>query len=655
MAGQFRASIIIDLMGNIAQRSRQFSGNISSMARSSQTAMNGLRNSVASVSNSIDRLGSSATRTFGMLTAGGATIAGLGYTANKLFISVAATRENQRIALNSLYKGNQQHASEMMQWAIQNAKDSTWGLTGVMQELVSSKSFGMSDKESTNFITMLQDQGALKGWDLNAAQGASLQLKQMFSRQQITAADANLLTGYGVNVYQTLADATGKSSQEIRKLGEQGKLGIKTINLLFSLLRAEAKGAQKNAMNSWTGLTAQLGDVWEDFADKLMNKGPFEILKGRVKGVLDWYSRLSKPDASGVSGLDRLTDQIAGNFDTAFKQIRSAAQETWRYLKMGKNALSWVDENIVSLKTMAKVIGGIWLANKALRMGGALVRPTWQVATSPYRAYRYLRNRSQPGGGVRGMPPIMSNPQLIQQVFVTNWPASFGSGGDVYAGDGKRKRGPGRGRGTRVPVVASAATAATSVAKPGLFSRLFSGAGNMLAGAGSAIKGAGSWVANSAIGRVAAKGAGALGWLGRGAGRMFSRFGGPLLAGAMMVPTLMDENATAEDKGSSIGSTAGAWGGGALGSLLGPVGTVAGATLGGVLGDYLGGWLGNVYAKFTGDDHSNQPQTPPPEQKVSAQAQLKIQLADGLQITSTNIQEDGMGMNVWTGQNFYPY
>lgn len=46
MAGQFRASIIIDLMGNIAQRSRQFSGNISSMARSSQTAMNGLRNSV---------------------------------------------------------------------------------------------------------------------------------------------------------------------------------------------------------------------------------------------------------------------------------------------------------------------------------------------------------------------------------------------------------------------------------------------------------------------------------------------------------------------------------------------------------------------------------------------------------------------------------
>lgn len=653
MAGQFRASIIIDLMGNIAQRSRQFSGNISSMARSSQTAMNGLRNSVASVSNSIDRLGSSATRTFGMLTAGGATIAGLGYTANKLFISIAATRENQRIALNSLYKGNQQHASEMMQWAIQNAKDSTWGLTGVMQELVSSKSFGMSDKESTNFITMLQDQGALKGWDLNAAQGASLQLKQMFSRQQITAADANLLTGYGINVYQILADKWNKDVKEVRKAGEKGNLGLKSIIQLFQALSEESKGAQKTAMNSWTGLTAQMGDVWEDFADKLMNKGPFDILKGRVKGVLDWYDRLSKPGANGVSGVDQLTDELAANFQTAFDTIKSAAAETWRYLKMGKDALSWVDDNIVSLKTMAKVIGGIWLANKALRMGGAIVRPTWQVATSPYRAYRWMRGRNQPGAGGPGMPPVMSNPQLIQQVFVTNWPASFGGGGDVYAGNGKRKRGPGRGRGTSVPVVSS--PAAAPAAKAGLFSRIFSGAGSMLAGAGSAIKGAGSWVANSAIGRVAAKGAGALGWLGRGAGRMFSRFGGPLLAGAMMVPTLMDENATAEEKGSSVGSTAGAWGGGAIGSLLGPVGTVAGATLGGVLGDYLGGWLGNVYAKFSGSDNNNQPQTPPPEQKVSAQAQLKIQLADGLQITSTNIQEDGMGMNVWTGQNLYPY
>ncbi|HEE9988741.1 TPA: hypothetical protein R8G49_005516, partial [Citrobacter freundii] len=379
-------------------------------------------------------------------------------------------------------------------------------------------------------------------------------------------------------------------------------------------------------------------------------KGPFERLKGQLRDVLGWYDRISKPGVNGVSELDQLTDNLAGKFNSAFISIKRAADQAWRVLQMGKNALSWVDENIVSLKTMAKVIGGIWLANKALRIGGAIMRPTWQVATSPYRAYRWMRGRNQPG--VPGMPPVLSNPALIQQVFVTNWPGSFGGGGDVYAGNGKRKRGPGRGRGKTVPVVPSAAPAA---AKAGLFSRIFSGAGSMLSGAGSAIKGAGNWLAGSAIGRVVAKGSQALGWLGRGAGKVFSRLGGPLMAGAMMVPTLMDETASTEEKGSAVGGTAGAWAGGAVGSLLGPLGTVAGATLGGVLGDYLGGWLGNVYNEFTAKNDNPEQQTPPPEQKVSAQAQLKIQLADGLQITSTNIQEDGMGMNVWTGQNLYPY
>lgn len=374
----------------------------------------------------------------------------------------------------------------------------------------------------------------------------------MFSRQQITAADANLLTGYGINVYQVLADRWNKDIKEVRKAGEKGQLGIKSIIQLFQALQEESKGAQKNAMNSWTGLTAQMGDVWEDFADKLMNKGPFERLKGQLRDVLGWYDRISKPGVNGVSELDQLTDNLAGKFNSAFISIKRAADRAWRVLQMGKNALSWVDENIVSLKTMAKVIGGIWLANKALRIGVPSCARR-QVATSPYRAYRWMRGRNQPG--VPGMPPVLSNPALIQQVFVTNWPGSFGGGGDVYAGNGKRKRGPGRGRGKTVPVVPSAAPAA---AKAGLFSRIFSGAGSMLSGAGSAIKGAGNWLAGSAIGRVVAKGSQALGWLGRGAGKVFSRLGGPLMAGAMMVPTLMDETASTEEKGSAVGGTAGA-------------------------------------------------------------------------------------------------
>lgn len=729
MAGQrYRASIIIDLMGNIAQRSRQFSGSLSSMARSGQNSMRGLRTSVISVSNSIDRLGRSSLNTFKTLSAGALGVAGMGYTANKLFINIASTRENQRIALNSMYKGDKEHADKMMQWAIQNAKDSTWGLTGVMQEFTSSKAFGMSDDQTKNFITMLEDQGALKGWSLDSAQGASLQLKQMFSRQQITAADANLLTGYGINVYQILADRWGKDVKKVRAAGEKGNLGLKSIIDLFKALSEESKGAQKNAMNSWTGLTAQMGDVWEGFADKLMNKGPFERLKNQLSSVLKWYDRVSKPDASGLSELDRITDRLAKRFNTAFDTMQRYARQTWRVLQQGKKALSWVDENIVSLKTLGKVLGGIWLANKVGRAGvgvaknvwGGLLRPAWKLTSLPFRMFRKRKRR-----GIPGTPDILSNPSLIQSVFVTNWPAGgFGGNAVTGGGKGKRKRGPGRGRGRSTRI-----TPAPAAARAGLLSRMLGGTGKALSklwpgrivaksagvvgnvgrrlagspvgrvastglgaagsaigkvaakGAGAlswmgkgagrmfstlgsgigkaaskslgAVSSAGSWLANSAVGKVAAKGAGALGWMGKSAGRVASKLGGPLMSAAMLAPVLLDDEATTQDKGSAIGGTAGAWIGGAIGSLAGPLGTVAGATLGGVAGDYLGGFVADLYTKWNEPKEQPQP-VPQPPQEVNAQAALKVELADGLQITSSTVKEDGMKMNVFTGNNYMP-
>ncbi|EBE8907937.1 tape measure protein, partial [Salmonella enterica] len=183
------------------------------------------------------------------------------------------------IAMNSLYHGDKVRAQAMMAWAKQNAKETTWGLGGVLQEIRTSTAFGMTDAQVKQFITMLQNQGAMHGWDLPTAQGASLQFKQMFARQQITAADANLLTGYGINVYKVLADATGEDEKKIRKLGEKGKLGLKSILTVFRTLLEQSKGAQAAAMNSWDGMMAQMEGNLLEFRTKVANSGPFEEIK----------------------------------------------------------------------------------------------------------------------------------------------------------------------------------------------------------------------------------------------------------------------------------------------------------------------------------------------------------------------------------------
>ncbi|HCY2474607.1 TPA: tape measure protein [Escherichia coli] len=682
---RLKASVIIDLNGNLSRRSRQYSNQINALSRSGQSSLRALRMEVVRVSGAIDRMGSLSTRTFRMLSAGALGIAGVGYTANKLFIGAAAQREQQIIAMNSLYHGDKVRAQAMMAWAKQNAKDTTWGLSGVLDEIRSSKGFGMTDEQTKQFITMLQDQGAMHGWDLPTAQGASLQLKQMFARQQITAADANLLTGYGINVYQTLADALGKDVKDIRKQGEKGKLGLKSILTVFRTLSEQSKGAQASAMNSWDGMFAQMEANLLEFRIKVANSGPFEEIKNEMRRVLNWHDMADK---SGE--LDALAENIGQKFLTTFRTVKIAAQELWRWLKPGKDALAWVDQNIVSLKKLAAVLVSVWLANKALRAGWAVAKPSWQVASYPFktgrRMWRWMRNRKRGQAGLP-VPDAMTSETLlqgigIQRVFVINWPRGFGGYG---SGGGRRVRSSGRmapllprqplllsgpqplALPAPRPVLALPPPGVPVTARPaplplpgksGLLSRLAgSAAGQLVTGtvgkladagraAGGWFSGIGNKLAGSAIGRVVTKGAGALGWMGKGAGRALSRLGGPVMGALQLAPVLMDEQASTHEKAGAIGSTAGAWLGGAVGSLAGPLGTVAGATLGSVAGEYLGGFVTDLYQKWTATDKE------PQEQKVNAEASLRVELGEGLRLTSSRVTEDGMGLNIYAGDNY---
>ncbi|WP_042020857.1 tape measure protein [Escherichia coli] len=682
---RLKASVIIDLNGNLSRRSRQYSNQINALSRSGQSSLRALRMEVVRVSGAIDRMGSLSTRTFRMLSAGALGIAGVGYTANKLFIGAAAQREQQIIAMNSLYHGDKVRAQAMMAWAKQNAKDTTWGLSGVLDEIRSSKGFGMTDEQTKQFITMLQDQGAMHGWDLPTAQGASLQLKQMFARQQITAADANLLTGYGINVYQALADATGTDVKKIRDLGTKGKLGMKSILTVFRTLSEQSKGAQASAMNSWDGMFAQMEANLLEFRIKVANSGPFEEIKNEMRRVLNWHDMADK---SGE--LDALAENIGQKFLTTFRTVKIAAQELWRWLKPGKDALAWVDQNIVSLKKLAAVLVSVWLANKALRAGWAVAKPSWQVASYPFktgrRMWRWMRNRKRGQAGLP-VPDAMTSETLlqgigIQRVFVINWPRGFGGYG---SGGGRRGRSGGRmapllprqplllsgpqplALPAPRPVLALPPPGVPVTARPaplplpgksGLLSRLAgSAAGQLVTGtvgkladAGRAVggwfSGIGNKLAGSAIGRVVTKGAGALGWMGKGAGRALSRLGGPVMGALQLAPVLMDEQASTHEKAGAIGSTAGAWLGGAVGSLAGPLGTVAGATLGSVAGEYLGGFVTDLYQKLTATDKE------PQEQKVNAEASLRVELGEGLRLTSSRVTEDGMGLNIYAGDNY---
>lgn len=712
-----KASVIVDLLGNLPRQARLFGQSLVGMGRQGGASLHGLGLRANSLGSQLDRLGHQGQRTFSGLRlglasvssgfdhletrakaayggvarlygllAGGAALYGL----KKAFIDPATAMENYTIRLNSLNHHDKAQTDADLKWAIQNAKDTTWGLQGVVQEYTSSRGFGMSREEARHFITMLEDQGARHGWTLPEAQGASLQLKQMYSRKSIQAQDASLLTGYGIDVYSVLAEKLGKSRNELTTQGEKGLLGPKSIELLFQTLREQAKGAQKDAMNSWTGLTSQLGDVWQQFAVKVMNQGPFKRLKTELKDFLDFAGEAQE---SGLQ--DQWADRLASRFNGVFDSAR-------RGVTLFKNGLNRVNAELMALRkagygetidnigkyaaNTAKAILAIYVASKLARVGMAIARPAWGLASAPvrypWRAYRWWRGRGKnapadlPGPAPFAMGGGLGAPV---SVFVTNWPAGgVGGGSETYVdGNGRTRR-----KGARVRPGRPAAPGPRSrlgraaSAVSGFFGGMVNRAGTLLgrvpgvARAGrfmaSIGRRAGGWLsqvgerASGLFGGAMQKLSGATGWLGnkagalgRGALRFGSRLGGPLLSALSVAPTLLDKDATAEDKGGALGSATGATAGGIVGAIGGTIGAVAGSMLGSVLGEKLGGWLGDIYARW---DRNDEQQTVPPP--VKAQADMRIALAPGLVLQNSAVTDSnafGLNLDVYNGDNYRIY
>ncbi|EJM2709828.1 tape measure protein [Salmonella enterica] len=702
-----KASLIVDLLGNISTKSRQWSQDLGAFSHAGQRglggvgtavrrlggeaetsssrmrqAFRGMRGGIHAVSADLDRLKLSAEGAFGKLThlygllTGGAAVYGF----KRLFLDPAAHMESFQTRITSLNHGDASATADTIKWAQKNTQQAPWSLNQILEEYAITRGYGMSDAESRRYVQMLEDQAGRHGWNRQQVEGASLQLREMFARGKLQGQDANQLSGYGINAYQVLAEKLHTTTGAIRKLGEEGKLGPEAIRLLFQTLREQASGMAEKSMHTWAGMTMRMQSDWDQFALKVMNGGPFKFLEKQLSGVLDQIAVMQKDGQ-----LDELANDIGQGMLTAFVSATEAVKWLVKQIKAARLALKQLRDdgygktldNIASgAKTLAKYLLLVYAARTALRMAGAVgmgalrlgatplryTLATVGAVTSPFRKRRPVIPGEMPGRGGRFMNFLSGvNPAAVQPVFVTNWPAGAlagtgGNGGNTLTedgGSGKKRRnrrtrkGPGKGRGVST-VVTAGEELAESAAKKGLFGRMASRVGGWF-GKIPGLSKAGSLLSAAGsklgLGKVA-------GWLGKGS-KFLGRFGGGAFGAALLAaPTLLDSQASAHDKGAAVGSGAGAVIGGALGTFAGPVGTVIGSTVGSYLGDYLGGWLTDAYQKITGsNDNSGQA-----VQKAAARVELIA--PEGWQARSIDIDDSdpfGLDMNFYSGGNYVPY
>lgn len=218
-------------------------------------AMRGLQNTAAGLVSSMHQIN-------GAVELVGKTAGGLKSLMEEA-LGPAARMEQTRVAFETLTGG------------AENAKR----VLGEMKSLAASTPFEFPDlaEAGKKLIAFGEPLGSVTDnlrriGDLASGVGAPIgELAEIFGKarvqNQLFAEDINQLTGRGIPVIQQFAKIMGVSTDQVKKLAEQGKITFPLLDQAFRNLTGS--GGQFNGMmekqaGTWIGLTSTLADAWTE-------------------------------------------------------------------------------------------------------------------------------------------------------------------------------------------------------------------------------------------------------------------------------------------------------------------------------------------------------------------------------------------------------
>lgn len=396
MAGkQYPLSLVIKAVDQITAPLARITSRISAITRPVQQVSNSLKSlseaagvprlteNLRSVAGAASAVGSAVDRT-------ALRVAGLGYLGaksiglfNREFIGTADLFDRLDIQLEGLM-GSRSKATEAMAFL----KDLTIKTPFEMPDLAKSfrtmLGFGL-DPRKGNALQAIADQTSKIGGTGEDLTGIAMQLGQAWSKGRLQAQDANILVERGVPVWGLLQRAVERVNKgqkvsigQLRQMSEDGQLGTKALTMLIEQMGIEAAGATTRMMKTWSGMFSNLRDHWALFKLRIMRSGPFDLLKSRLKEVLDGIGRMAK---SGE--LDRWADRIGARFLDLFTWLEARGPAAWQFMtvKVPDALVSLADK----LSFIKDLVGG-WdnLAIIALGtyIGGPLISSVFSLTSA---------------------------------------------------------------------------------------------------------------------------------------------------------------------------------------------------------------------------------------------------------------------------------
>lgn len=242
---------------------------------------------------------------------------GLGALANDI-LKTNREMESLRVQLVSV-TGSVDKGAEAFDKMLLLAEKTPFEIDGLTKSYVMLKNFGLEPTDEV--MHSLTEQVSKLGGKSETLAGVTLALGQAWGKGKLQMQDINQMVERGVPVFDLLTKVTGKQSEELLKMSENGEIDREMMTRLIAKMGEMAEGSSARAMDTLNGRISILSDSWHKFEDTLLGDKSEGIIKRIVTNWANWFDFLSEKIAGNKTGIEGEINDINEQIDQSQKRM----------------------------------------------------------------------------------------------------------------------------------------------------------------------------------------------------------------------------------------------------------------------------------------------------------------------------------------------
>ena len=275
-----------------------------------QSGINNIEKQTSSLGSSMKKLG-------GVIAGAFATKAVLDFGKKVASVGMEyhALRETSQTTWTTLL-GSQEEAIAQLERIEQFAAKTPFSQMGVDQMAKYLHNAGYEGEAVFDQLTKIGNMGSAFGVQEDALVEMTRQFSQVQQAGVAYTEDLNILADRGIPIYQALADATGSTVAEVKKMASEGQITAEVYNAAIDSMAATTQGAMDAQSQTFSGMMSTLQDNLTKLAGLLT-----EQLFNAVKGVLDVFLPLIEAFVQAYAESGSLSEAFASVVVPALENV----------------------------------------------------------------------------------------------------------------------------------------------------------------------------------------------------------------------------------------------------------------------------------------------------------------------------------------------